>query len=558
MSERFVQFALLRRSDPGAGLEFIFDTDTCPQVVLGRDPSCQVSLDPQRDSIAGIFHARIERDPNSPSGLIVIDMDSRNGIYVDGVRVRGQAILPPNSSLVLGKRNNEAGPEFLVTLGEAPWRSAPMPVAGEVESRPSTEPYRYQPRGVPAAPEPVAVPFQPTPPKYGSAKWWEEKLPGVPSMRQANTAGIPGLPKNINVRESNLRWTGPMVGVLCVLSVLGVLWVWGRGPSTWTSQTIEQTYGDSLLAAEVSWKLVDTASGAQLYHWRTPLPFKSGDPRRAIFQGKDRASAFIRMPDGSVEPVLRLGPGPRGNEPAGGKTGGSAVAVHSGGFVLTDRRCAVPWTLPYEWPPDSFPGILIDPQTKQVDVIDRLNRPWMPLQARVVLTGEPTVESLAAGALSPAQIVVDGRIDLYRVRPRGSANWFQAIPASTSDGSEMAVAKVQGSGPLAEVKIPEADPLLGLGQRVFVLGYVDSQQDLQPKSLEFQVLKGETSSSSGSDEFALLAGTLSSINQTGSAVFDSKGRLAGLLRVVPRNGANQGEIVPIRQGRELVRSDAGR
>jgi hypothetical protein len=231
------------------------------------------------------------------------------------------------------------------------------------------------------------------------------------------------------------------------------------------------------------------------------------------------------------------------------------VAVNSGGFILTDRRNATPWTLPYEWPAGSFPGVLIDPKTKQVDVIGELNQTWMPLHARAVVSGEPTFENLNAGGLSPVPVTLGGHADVYRARLRNSTAWFPTSPAATSEGSELAVAKLQPSRPLTEVRVPEADPPLLLGQHVFVLGYTGAETSPQLRATEFQVLKAETASPGGADEFALLTGTLSGTNQTGSAVFDSKGHLAGLLRVFSRNKEYLGEIVPIREGRELVRPE---
>jgi len=576
-----VQFALLRRSDPGAGLVFTFDTETCDEVLLGRDPRCHVSLDPGMDSVAAIFHARIVPDPRYPSGLVVIDMNSPNGTFVDGVLVRGQAVLSTNSTLLLGRANGQTGPEFLVNIGEAPWHPPPPNQARRPEGAPPPppDPFRYEAAPPPPPPEPfrydAAAPPLPGPapepfraasaPQPASGKWWDDKLPGVPSMQQApNGVSVPGLPRNVNVRESGIRPMTLAVAGISILALVGAL-LWmreSRSPSVWTAPEIEQAYGNSILATDLRWKLVDNATGRAVYQWRPLLPFKPGDPRRAIFQGKDRAAVFVRMPDDSVEPVLILASPNSTSEanepPTGGKTSGSAVAVNSGGFILTDRRNATPWTLPYEWPAGSFPGILIDPKTKQVDVIGELSQTWMPLHARAVVSGEPTFENLTAGGLSPVPVTLGGRADVYRARLRNSTAGFPISPAATSEDSELAVAKLQPNRPLTEVRVPEADPPLLLGQHVFVLGYTGAEANSQLRATEFQVLKAETASLGGSDEFALLTGTLSGTNQTGSAVFDSKGHLAGLLRVVLRNKEYLGEIVPIREGRELVRPEGAK
>jgi pSer/pThr/pTyr-binding forkhead associated (FHA) protein len=58
-------------------------------VVLGRSENCEVTLDHANVSRQ---HARISQDPFGR--WIVEDLDSHNGILVEGQRVKAQAVLP--------------------------------------------------------------------------------------------------------------------------------------------------------------------------------------------------------------------------------------------------------------------------------------------------------------------------------------------------------------------------------------------------------------------------------------------------------------------------------
>jgi len=63
---------------------------------LGRDPACSLPLDLPTVSWR---HAALER---TAEGIIVEDLGSRNGTYVDGVRISGKTLLRPGQEIGLG------------------------------------------------------------------------------------------------------------------------------------------------------------------------------------------------------------------------------------------------------------------------------------------------------------------------------------------------------------------------------------------------------------------------------------------------------------------------
>ncbi|MGD0799753.1 MAG: FHA domain-containing protein [Terracidiphilus sp.] len=62
----------------------------------GRDPNCDIPLD---FPMVSWRHARLTR---TPAGILVADLGSRNGTYVDGVRVTGKVLAKPGQEIGLG------------------------------------------------------------------------------------------------------------------------------------------------------------------------------------------------------------------------------------------------------------------------------------------------------------------------------------------------------------------------------------------------------------------------------------------------------------------------
>ncbi len=66
-------------------------------VVIGRDPSCDVVVD---DHLVSRRHAQLEVDPQGH--VVLRDLGSRNGTFVDGKRVEGPVVLAGNERIGIG------------------------------------------------------------------------------------------------------------------------------------------------------------------------------------------------------------------------------------------------------------------------------------------------------------------------------------------------------------------------------------------------------------------------------------------------------------------------
>jgi len=107
---------------------------------LGRHPSCDIGVDPATESPVSARHAALFRDGN---GWILRDLESTNGTWVDGQRIRGDHRLAEGALIRLGER----GPGLR------------FEAAGEGEAR-SAGPSDHPRAGLPRAeeiPPPVAL-----------------------------------------------------------------------------------------------------------------------------------------------------------------------------------------------------------------------------------------------------------------------------------------------------------------------------------------------------------------------------------------------------------------
>ncbi len=100
------------------------------EILLGRSATCTIPLRTVADTVVSKRHAAVVFD--DAGAATVTDLDSRNGTFVNGQRVRGPAMLKLGDRLMLGWH----GPLFEVrTLG-----AASLPEGAGAEYRPRLEP----------------------------------------------------------------------------------------------------------------------------------------------------------------------------------------------------------------------------------------------------------------------------------------------------------------------------------------------------------------------------------------------------------------------------------
>lgn len=86
------------------------DTFTALPLKLGRAEDCQLRFDPEQDLKVSAAHAELRRD--GQGNLEIVDLDSKNGVLVNGVKITGAAPVPNHAVVELGSD----GPRFKVKI----------------------------------------------------------------------------------------------------------------------------------------------------------------------------------------------------------------------------------------------------------------------------------------------------------------------------------------------------------------------------------------------------------------------------------------------------------
>jgi len=101
------------------------------EIVIGRDPSCQIALNPNQHTIVSRKHAVIRCSPMNGEWE-VCDLDSANGTYVNQTLLRGCQRLNHGDRLMLGMK----GPEFEVELRSGHIAATPTLISSSSASPP--------------------------------------------------------------------------------------------------------------------------------------------------------------------------------------------------------------------------------------------------------------------------------------------------------------------------------------------------------------------------------------------------------------------------------------
>lgn len=121
------------------------------ELIVGRDPAAHVRFDQDRDDLVSRQHVKIIRDPWDTNGFQVVDLQSRNGTFLNQQRIYGSARLSHNDVIQLGA----GGPEFRFELDPPPAgassavRETSVALAAAGPGKPTRESWLPGPAGKP-------------------------------------------------------------------------------------------------------------------------------------------------------------------------------------------------------------------------------------------------------------------------------------------------------------------------------------------------------------------------------------------------------------------------
>ncbi len=498
------------------------------ELLIGRDPSARLRYDADRDDLVGRHHARLVQDPSDPLRFTILDLNSRNGTYVNRQRIAGPVALSSGDVVQLGP----GGPEFEFTIER-----------GAAEERGE------------------------------SGRTHATRVAGDAAVGRATVERLVADAQRRTRRGLTVALGAFALVVIAVAATLVYRAAAGnRAPQQEQEQArlspadIARRYSGAVVFVEVGWQLILTQTGEQLYHEYYVATDKAGNPIPDSAGEVIATPVYVQLADGRIEPSLALDRGTFGqNQPIGGRLSGSGFVVTPDGFILTNRHVAAPWETTYAtFPPG--PGRLVKLGAKEVGRIESPPRDWVPATARVL------------GRRSAVGKNMDGRFDYLDVT---FANTRLRVPAKlvrVSDRHDVAMLKIDVPQRLDAVQIaPGAD--VKAGTAITILGYpsisptvavtVKSEdpfnREAQRRSVPEptvtdgvigRVVAAETPAAADTDAFGdsyqMTANAVGSGN-SGGPVFDDRGRVIGIFyasRQAP--DARVTFAVPIKYGVELM------
>ena len=94
----------------------VFPADSAEGLIAGRDPLASIHFDADQDDLVSRQHLKITADSENGNVYRLVDLQSRNGTFVNRRRIYGSTFLNHNDRVQLGP----AGPEFRFELDPPP------------------------------------------------------------------------------------------------------------------------------------------------------------------------------------------------------------------------------------------------------------------------------------------------------------------------------------------------------------------------------------------------------------------------------------------------------
>ncbi len=440
-------------------------TELAGGLSCGRDPASRLVLDPGEDAVSR-HHCNIEADPDNAFGFVVVDLKSSNGVFVNGVRVQERARVEHGDVVRLG----QGGPEFSVSADPPPPAGMrPTRVVNVVAEPAPTREMAVDSASISTSASSAATSGSEPPRNVGRAtverligderKAGKKRLVQFGALALAVVALLGGW-QFFEQRETERKAAAERAAIEAKAAKdRAEIEAQAKAlqDKVEAARRIADEFSPSTIFIETAWKLVETASGKQVFHVYTP-PKKNEDGSTT-----PRLPMYMRANDGRIEPVVWTDDGRGVNEAIGSGGTGSGFIVSENGFALTNKHVAAGWFMPYRLP---APGVLVGPDGKggakvlgQLEENQIAGLRWIPVRAAMLGGHDFEFKRL------------EGRVDFLDVTFPKNKLRIPARIARVSTEHDVALLKIDTPAPLKKVTLWDNYEAVKGGDPVVLLGY---------------------------------------------------------------------------------------
>ncbi len=574
------------------------------ELTIGRDPNSTIRFDPEKDDLVGRQHARISKDGADSYRFKLQDLNSRNGTFLNKLRVVGEMPLQPGDVIQLGA----GGPELQFDLDPLPAiyvKATRLGVAGPVgatvqgaaETRVgatmgSDSSASSSRSGNVAAPAPNSIGKATVERMIGETKTKSNRnnmLVGAAALLLV-VAAAAWAKKNTDessrkseerlvfvkdsIAKAQLATQASAKGELDSLGL--ALNRAGELSKQMQPSEIAMKFGAAVVQVDFSWKLTYRGTGGQVYHRLINNRYKGKDGKShpIIDNGRESIPAYVEV-DNAVEPALTLDA--NSGRPIGVSARGSGFVVTSNGFIITNRHVAYNWQTWYRFEGQSDVGPLLDKGGRGI-LLDENDQPMLTRPPTQWIPSE-TKQAGPKGEIGDFQ----ARVEYLMVRFPKDPTPFEASNVRPSQRHDVALIKVDAPPTLEYVNMVDTYDKTLQGDAVTVMGYPgvsdevitviksrdmfnrESQQRVLPmptlstgnigkilRAADAEVRDGFLTFAPSGDTYQLTVNSTGGGN-SGGPMFDAFGNVIGIYFAGKTTDAQISFAIPIRYGMELLK-----